>query len=99
VRRIELIIEFCCPVHILSQNSLSVKTSPQYHGRFLSRCIELPVACITILGNAEEGNQYILIKKDILEVQWFDFLYLRGTVHKTIIPAVCDSMKIPLVGP
>ena len=29
--------------------------------------IELPVACLTIAGNAEEGNQYIPIKKQILE--------------------------------
>jgi hypothetical protein len=29
--------------------------------------IELPVACITIAGNGQEGNQYIPIKEQILE--------------------------------
>jgi len=33
----------------------------------LSLGIELPVACITIAGNAEEGNQYIPVKEQILE--------------------------------
>jgi len=33
----------------------------------LSLGIELPVACVTIPGNAEEGNQYIPIKKQIMQ--------------------------------